>query len=59
MHMITDGSRNADAARRTLGLKSRCYIHCIAVEVRAIGNRIAKVDPYAEADGPVGWMIGS
>ena len=57
MHMIAHRSRDTDAARRTLGLKSCRHIHRIAVHVSAIGNRIANVDPDAEADGSIGRLV--
>ena len=57
MHMIAHRSRDADAARRTFGLKPRRHIHRVAVQVSPIGNRVANVDPDAEADGPVGRLI--
>ena len=56
MHMIAHGSRDADTARRTFGLKSRRHIHRVAVQVSPIGNRVAKVDPDAEADGSI-WRL--
>ena len=57
MHMIAHRSRDADAARRTFGLKPRRHIHRVAVEVSAIGNRVAKVDADAEADGSIRRLI--
>ena len=51
--MIPDCSRDADATGRTLGLKSRRHIDCITVQVSAIGNRIANVDPDTKADGSI------
>ena len=57
MHMIPHRSRDADAARRTLGLKPRRDIHRVSVQVSAVGNRVAKVDPDAEADGSIRRLI--
>ena len=57
MHMIAHCSRDADAARRALGLKPRRHIHRIAVQVGAIGNRVADVDPDAEADGSIRRLV--
>ena len=57
MHMIAHRSRDADAARRTFGLKSRRHIHHVAVQVSPIGNRVADVDPDAEADGPIRGLV--
>ena len=54
--MVAHGSRDADAARRTFGLKSRRDIHRVPVQVSAIGNRVANVDPDAEADGSI-WRL--
>ena len=56
-HMIAHRSRDADAARRTLGLESCRHIHHIAVDVSAIGNHIAHVDADAEADGPIRRLV--
>ena len=56
-HMISNWSRNADTARRTLSLKSCCHIHRVSVQVSAIGNRVAKVDPDPKANGPIGSMV--
>ena len=54
--MIAHRSRYTDTARRTFGLESCRHIHRVAVEVSAIGNRIANVDPDAETDGPI-WRL--
>ena len=51
--MIAHRPRDADTTRRTLGLKPRRNIHRIPVQVCAISNRVANVDPDAKADGPV------
>ena len=48
---------DADAARRTFGLNSRRHIHRVAVQVSPIGNRVANVDPDAEADGSIRRLI--
>ena len=55
-HMIAHRSRDADAARRTFGLKPRRHIHAIAVQIGPVGNRVANVDPDAKADGPIGRL---
>jgi hypothetical protein len=57
MHMITDGSRNADGTCRTFGLKAGDDIHGISMQVGSIGNCVTKVNPHAEADGSVRWLI--
>ena len=57
LHMVAHCSRDADATRRTFGLKPCRHIHRVAVEVSAIGNRVAEVDPDAEADGPIRRLI--
>jgi hypothetical protein len=58
MHVIAHGSRDADAAGRAFGLQTSRHVHRVAVEVSAIGNCVAKVDPYAEADRPISGLIG-
>jgi hypothetical protein len=55
--MIANWSRNADAARRTLGLKPNRHVHPVAVQVSAIRNRVADVDPNAEANGVIRWYV--
>ena len=57
MHMIAHGSRDADTARRTFGLKPCRDIHRIAVQVSSIGNRVTNVDPDAKANGSIGRLI--
>ena len=57
MHMIAHCSRDTDTSRRAFGLKSCRYIHCVPVKVGPIGNRVANVDPDAEADGPVRRLV--
>ena len=52
MHMISDCSRDTDATRRAFGLEPRHHIHRVAVQVSAVGNRIANVDPNAEQWNP-------
>ncbi len=55
--MVAHRSRDADAAGRTLSLKSFCYIHHLAMQIGAIGNRIADIDADAKADGAVGGLV--
>ena len=55
--MITHRSRDADATRRTFSLKSRRHIHRVPVQISPIGNRVANVDPDAEADGSIRRLI--
>ena len=57
MYMIAHRSRNADATRRTFGLESRRHIHRVPMQISPVGNRVAKVDPDAEADGSIGRLI--
>ena len=56
-HMITHPSRNTDGAWRAFGLKPRRHIDRVAVQIRAIGNRVAKVDSDAEADDLIGGTV--
>ena len=57
MHMITHRPRDTDTAGWTFGLKPRRHIHRVSVQVSAVGNRVAKVDPDAEADGSIRRLI--
>ena len=57
MHMVAHRSRDTDTARRAFSLKPRRHIHRVAVQVSPVGNRVAKVDPDAEADGPIGRLV--
>jgi hypothetical protein len=54
--MVAHGARDTDAARRTFGLNSSRHIYRVSMQVRAVGNRVTKVDPYAEADGSI-WRL--
>ena len=58
MHVVAHGSRHADPTGGAFSLKPRCDIHGIAMQIGAIGNGIAKVDPYAEPDSPVWRLVG-
>ncbi len=55
--MIAHRPRNADAARRTLGLESGRHIHYVAVDIEPIWNDIADVDVDAEADRLIGREV--
>ena len=57
MHMIAHRSGDTDTTGRTFGLKPRCHIHCVAVKVSAIGDRVANVDPDAEPDGSFRGLV--
>ena len=57
LHMVAHRPRDADATRRTLGLKSLRHIHHLAMQIGAIRNRIADIDADAKADGPIGGMV--
>jgi hypothetical protein len=57
MHVIAHGSRNTDAAHKTLGLKARGDIHSVAVQVRPIRDHVTDVDADTEADAPVGRLV--
>jgi hypothetical protein len=52
--MIAHRLRDADATRRTRSMKPGGHIHDGTIDVSAIRNYIADVDPYAKADGPIG-----
>jgi hypothetical protein len=53
-HMISDRSRNADAAWRTFGLKSCRHIDHVTMKIGSIRNRVSYVDSEAEENCPVG-----
>ena len=55
--MVPHLSRDTDAARWTLGLKPRRYIHDITVDISAIWNHIANIDADAEADGSISGLV--
>ena len=57
MHMIANGSRDADATRRTFGLKPCRHIHCVTMQISAVCNRVANVDPDAKAYGSIGRLV--
>jgi hypothetical protein len=57
MHMIAHGAGDADATLRTFSLKPCRYIYRLTVQVGPVGNRVAKVDPYAKAHGSIGGLI--
>ena len=57
MHMVAHRSRDADAARRTFSLNSCRNIHRVSVQISPVCNRVADVDPDAEADGAIGWLV--
>ena len=51
--MISNWTGDADATRRTFSLNARRHVHRVPVQVCAIGNRIANVYSYSEADGTI------
>ena len=57
MHVIAHRSRDADSAGRAFGLKPRRHIHRLPVQVGPVGNRIANIDPNAEANGSIGRLV--
>ena len=57
MYMISHRAGDADISWRAFRLKSNDYIYCVPVKVSSIGNRVANIDPDAEADGPVGRLV--
>jgi hypothetical protein len=56
-YMIAHRAREADATRRTLGLKSHRHIDSVAVQVCSIGYSVANIDPDAETNGPIGRLV--
>jgi hypothetical protein len=57
MHMVVHRARNADAAGRAFGLEPGRHVDAIAVQVGAIRNCVADVDPDAEPDGAIGRLL--
>ena len=59
MHMIAHRPRDADATRRAFGLEPGRHDHAVAMQIGSVGNRVADIDPYAKADGPIGRVAPS
>ena len=59
VHMIPHRARDADGARRTFGLEPDRHVHRVAVQVGAVSDRVADVDPDAKADSPIGGWLAS
>ena len=57
MHVVAHGSRDTDSARWAFGLESRRHIHRVPMQVSAISNGVADVDPDAEPDGAIRGLI--
>ena len=57
MHVVAHRSRDTDTTGRTFSLKSCRNVHCVPVKVSPVCNRVANVDPNAEADGAVRRLI--
>ena len=55
--MVAHRSRDADATWRALGFKSRRNIYSVPVQVGAISNGVADVNPDAEPDGAIRGLI--
>ena len=55
--MIPNGTRDADAAGRALGLETDNHVHCFPVQVSPIRNRVTDVDADPEADGAIGRLV--
>ena len=53
VHMIAHGARDADEPRRTFRLQPCRDDHAVAVQVGAVGDRVADVDPDAKADAAI------
>ena len=57
MYMIPHRAGDADAPRRTFGLKPRGHVHRVAMQVCTVGNRVTDVNPEPKTDGPVRRLI--
>ncbi len=57
MNVVADRPGDTDTTRWTLRLKPRDHIHCVTVQISAIGNRIAEIDADTEPDRPIWWLI--
>jgi hypothetical protein len=55
--MIAHRSRNTNPTRRTFSLKPSGHIYRVTVQVSSIGNRVAKVDPYAKPNGSIAGLV--
>jgi hypothetical protein len=57
MDMISDGSGDADAVRRAFSLEPCNHVHSITMQITTVSNRVANVDPNAEADGSIRRLV--
>ena len=57
MHVVAHRPCDQDAAGNTFGLKSRGNIDAVTVQVRAIGDHIAKVDADTKSDDLIRWVV--
>ena len=51
--MVADGARDADAARRGQPLQPCRDVDAVAVNVAAVGDHVAEIDPDAKAQAPL------
>src|SRR5690348_3953215 len=56
MNMIAHRPRHADATSWAFRLEPGGDDHAIAVQIGSVGNRVADIDPNAEADGTIRRM---
>jgi len=51
--MVADGARDADAARRRQPLQPRRDVDAVAVNIAAVGDHVAEIDPDAKSEAPL------
>jgi len=51
--MVADRARDADAARRRQCLQPRRDVDAVAVNIAAVGDHVAEIDPDAKAKAPL------
>jgi hypothetical protein len=51
--MVADGARDADAARRRQCLQPCRDVDAVAVNVAAVGDHVAEIDPDAKSEAPL------
>ncbi len=56
--MVADGARDADAAGFGQCLQARCNVDAVAVDVAAVGDDVAEIDPYPEGDALLLGRLG-
>src|SRR5262245_32375295 len=58
MNMVAHGAGHTNFARGALGLEPRRDVDRVTVQIRAIRDRIADLDPHTKTDSPI-WRTVS